>query len=813
MKFDIAVGKNRWEKKWRNETWTWRELKDALRDVRYTSETAKEYRDMDKDQRDRVKDIGGFVGGKIRGGRRLVQNISYRSLITLDIDNATSNFWRVFRMTYAEAAIVYSTHSNTERKPRLRLVMPLDRDVDHAEYEAICRRLADDMGMEMFDHTSFRVHQLMYWPSAPKNGLFEFHAQDGDCLCADDILDTYDDWTDISEWPTSDAENRLVERSLKKQGDPLEKQGIIGAFCRTYTIQEAIEKFLPDEYEETGDGRYTYLHGSTAGGLVIYDDRYAYSHHSTDPSSGQLCNAFDLVRLHLFGLEDEDAKAGTPTTKLPSYLAMLDTVAHDGPTKKTIVRERKQGAAEAFDERGRETPPDDDDARDDLDEGVDPEDWTEGLEIDRKGVAYATADNIALILTHDPKFKDLFAFDEFEQREVFLRNPYWRKVRRTSRGITDKDEAHIRHYLEKVYEISHSAKTRDAIAIVCGRHTIHPVRDYLNSLSWDGEQRLDYMLVDYMGAEPTEYVQTVTRKTMVAAVARVFKPGCKFDHCLVLSGPEGMGKSTLFSRLGGQWFSDSFTGFVGKDAYEQLHGHWIMEMGELAGLKRSEVETVKSFISKQKDDYRAAYGHRSESYLRQCIFIGTTEDQEFLRNINGNRRWWPVEIAKQAPEYDVFRLDEDTIAQLWAEAVALYREGEKLYLDRALEAKAREVRAEHIEADPRQGIVQGYLDAELPKNWTNMGLAERRDWLQSDDELKAKGIERRTRVCVAEVWAECLEGNRKDLTDYTAKSLHYLLKSIPGWRRADGKKARFGIYGMQRYYVRERGGKNGENDV
>lgn len=816
-KLDIATGKSRESTNWKTETWTWPEIVKELEAVKYTVETMREYKDMTPDEKDRIKDIGGFVGGAIQGKRRLNASIMYRSMLTLDIDHAEGNFWRVFKLLYNEAAVVYSTHSHTPKAPRLRLVMPLNRDVDHAEYEALVRRVADDLGMEQFDHTSFRVAQLMYWPSAPKDGDFVFREQRGKWLDVDDVLDTYDDFADIREWPTHPSEKKLVSHSLKKQGDPLEKDGIIGAFCRTYTIQEAIDRFLPDVYDPLGDGRYTYTGGSTAGGLVIYDDKYAFSHHSTDPISGKLVNAFDLVRLHLFGLKDEDARQNTPSTKLPSYLAMLDHVAKDGPTKQVIAKERREQANEAFgqwDDTQRQDndkydsydPPEgkhgDRSRREHKDDNLD---WTEGLEMDRKGQYYATTDNIVLILTHDPAFKDVFAYDEFEHREVLLRSTSWRKVRPMTRDRTERDEAFIRHYLEKVYQISHTSKTRDALSIVCSRNTIHPVRDYLDDLRWDGNPRVEYLLADYMGAEPTEYVQAVTRKTLVAAVARIFKPGIKFDYVLTLSGKEGMGKSSIFDKLAGRWFSDSFTGFVGKDAYEQLQGKWILEMGELAGLRRAEVETAKHFIAKRIDHFRPAYGHLTEAFPRQCIFIATTEDDEFLRNINGNRRWWPVALGVQRADRDIWHhLTNDEIDQIWAEAVELYREGESLHLDKGLEAKAKDVRKGHIEADPREGMIQGYLEQELPENWGEMNVLERRNWLELDEDTRTKGVEVRNRVCIAEIWCECMGKNRGDLSDFNAKQLHYVMKAMTGWRKVEDKKARFGVYGIQKYYVRGR---------
>ena len=164
----------------------------------------------------------------------------------------------------------------------------------------------------------------------------------------------------------------------------------------------------------------------------------------------------------------------------------------------------------------------------------------------------------------------------------------------------------------------------------------HPIKNYLSALKWDGVERLDTLLVDYLGAEDTPYVRAVTRKTLVAAVARIYRPGTKFDSILVLNGSQGIGKSTLFSKLGGSWYSDSLSisDMKDKTAPEKLQGYWILELGELAGIKKMDVETVKSFITRTDDKYRQSYGVSVESHPRSCIIVGTTNsDGGFLRDI------------------------------------------------------------------------------------------------------------------------------------------------------------------------------------
>lgn len=303
----ISLGESRKDTNWRTVTMRWSELVRKLSQTKRTNETMEEYEAMPRDLRGEVKDVGGFVGGPISGGQRKNGNVAFRQLLTLDADYGTLELWDDWELMQGYAACMYSTHSHTPKAPRLRLIIPLSRPCDREEYEAVARKVASWLGMEAFDDTTYEVARLMYWPSTASDGEFIFRSCDGEWLDADAVLASYKNWRDVSEWPVSSRKQKELHAYAERQGDPLEKPGVVGAFNRTYTVTAAIEKFLSDRYLPTAhENRYTYYEGSTIGGLVIYDDDlFAYSHHDSDPCSGRLCSAYDLVRLHLYGELDE----------------------------------------------------------------------------------------------------------------------------------------------------------------------------------------------------------------------------------------------------------------------------------------------------------------------------------------------------------------------------------------------------------------------------------------------------------------------------------------------------------------------------
>lgn len=789
---DLATAHSRIAKKWRNRHWLWSELLQRCSETKRTGETAAEYARMSKEEQSNVKDVGGFVGGYLSGGIRKNANVMYRTVATLDIDYGTINVWDDFTMAFGFAAMIYSTHKHSSKTPRYRLVFPLSRQVSPAEYEPLCRKIAAEIGIDLFDDTTYELPRLFYWPSTSKDADFVFDYQDGPACDVDAILSQYVDYKDVSAWPLSSREGDVIAHEIKKQGDPTEKPGVIGAFCRAYSIEDAIDTFLSDKYEKTGhDGRYTYKLGSVAGGLVCYEGKFAYSHHETDPASKQLCNAFDLCRVHLFGAQDEGSRA-LDVTRKPSYAAMQEFAAKDKAVKLLMARERAQAAADDFDG---------------LDDAELPEDyndeWKAELEYTKSGKLLCNIANIILILENDPALAGHIVHDLFTGMDSAKDGLPWNK---NANQWTDTDDANLRVWLEKHYDITGKEKIADALTAVLTRHSYHPIRDYLNGLTWDGVPRLDRIIIDYMGAEDSELNRAMSRKHFVAAVARVFNPGCKYDYCLIMSGAEGIGKSTLLRVMGGRWFNDSITTLEGKEGMEQLRRAWVVELGELSSIKRSDVEQVKAHLSKQVDIYRAAYARRVLEHPRQCVFCGTTNEALFLKGDTGNRRFWVIPVVAELRKYrdwsEAIRRDRD---QLWAEAVHYYKQGEPLYLSEELEAQAKQRQQDFNDDndDPIVAMLDKYLNTLLPVNWDTMDIQARRSYLRDPDPLQAEGTVKRDKVCAAEFICEQLG---KDMADkdykYLCRRVSKMIGDRPEWERVSSTKHAAKLYGTQRGFRR-----------
>lgn len=789
---DLATAHSRITKKWRNRHWLWSELLQRCSETKRTGETAAEYARMSKEEQSNIKDVGGFVGGYLSGGIRKNANVMYRTVATLDIDYGTVNVWDDFTMAFGFAAMIYSTHKHSSKTPRYRLVFPLSRQVSPAEYEPLCRKIAAEIGIDLFDDTTYELPRLFYWPSTSKDADFVFDYQDGPACDVDAILSQYVDYKDVSAWPLSSREGDVIAHEIKKQGDPTEKPGVIGAFCRAYSIEDAIDTFLSDKYEKTGhDGRYTYKLGSVAGGLVCYEGKFAYSHHETDPASKQLCNAFDLCRVHLFGAQDEGSRA-LDVTRKPSYAAMQEFAAKDKAVKLLMARERAQAAADDFDG---------------LDDAELPEDyndeWKAELEYTKSGKLLCNIANIILILENDPALAGHIVHDLFTGMDSAKDGLPWNK---NANQWTDTDDANLRVWLEKHYDITGKEKIADALTAVLTRHSYHPIRDYLNGLTWDGVPRLDRIIIDYMGAEDSELNRAMSRKHFVAAVARVFNPGCKYDYCLIMSGAEGIGKSTLLRVMGGKWFNDSITTLEGKEGMEQLRRAWVVELGELSSIKRSDVEQVKAHLSKQVDIYRAAYARRVLEHPRQCVFCGTTNEALFLKGDTGNRRFWVIPVVAELRKYrdwsEAIRRDRD---QLWAEAVHYYKQGEPLYLSEELEAQAKQRQQDFNDDndDPIVAMLDKYLNTLLPVNWDTMDIQARRSYLRDPDPLQAEGTVKRDKVCAAEFICEQLG---KDMADkdykYLCRRVSKMIGDRPEWERVSSTKHAAKLYGTQRGFRR-----------
>lgn len=776
--------------KWRNKRMAWAEFAAWMRECRRTPETAGEYAAMPKAERDQAKDGPCYVAGFLKGGRRRKGCVESRSMLVLDADSSDGELWGDFQLLIGTRGLMYPTHSSTDAAPKHRLVVPLSREVSPEEYVPLALKIAETLGFARFDATTYQPERLMYAPSRSADAPFELSEADGPELDPDEWLACYPDWRDASCWPLDGAAER---RRVEKAPDPRQKRGTVGAFCRAFPLEDAVERFLSDVYEPGREGRYTYKGGSSFGGAVAYEGLWMYSNHATDPAGGRLCNAFDLARIHLFGSLDAEAKEGASVTALPSYKAACEWASRLKEVSLELARAAASSAVEDFD----------------VSEGAD-DSWMADLAKDpRSGAILSSAGNIGLVMANDPGLAGKLRRDaESDAIYAVAERLPWRALPRGRDVWADGDDANLRIYMECRYGIVGKLKIDDAVSSAADADPYDPLGEYLDALpEWDGVPRAETLLIDLMGAEDTAYVRAVTRKTLCAAVRRARRPGCKFDYMLILEGAQGLGKSSLFAALAGEWFTDALSLddiAHPKVAAEKLQGRWIAEVAELDGMAKASIERLKGFLTTAEDNYRAAYARRAKGYRRRCIVVGTVNNLDgYLRDATGNRRFWPVRVERSL---DRSRLDESTVAQVWAEAAALLAAGEPLYLSDDVERAAREMQRQAMESDPREGLVQAYLETPVPAGfdaWTG----EERDefWSLRADFGGAEGgpeeaLETRATVSVMEVWHECLRQPTVKPTRNDSYQIAAILRKS-GWEPT-GKTKKLKAYGYVKTYER-----------
>ena len=815
----ISTGRSRKDTAWQPQITTIGELWQRLQTPLRGAEKLAEYLRLPKGMQDDKKDCGGFVAGKLQGGRRKKNAVLSREIITLDMDSVQAYGTEPLLERLHGLGCgwcVYSTRKHTPVGPRLRVLIPLDRAVSPDEYEAIARKIADLIGIEMCDPSTFEAHRLMYWPSCCADTEYVYEYRDAPLTKADNILALYANWHDMTEWPVVPG-TTTTQALAARQGDPESKPGIVGAFCRTYDIQAAMERFIPGVYAETAEpGRFTFTGGSTTGGAVLYDDgKFLYSHHATDPCGGRLVNAFDMVRLHLFGDKDDSAPAGAAINQLPSYHMMMERAKDDDNVATLIAQERAHEAMAELEAIGlteaTESTVGPSTATTEPAAPAEPE-LTEEQQLaevirklekqPRTGQIKSTIDNVRLILENDPRLRGKFALNQFAGRgEVLGRLPWTGTEHR--RLWSDTDSNGLYWYLEKVYGITGRGNIDAALDIHAAAHAFNEVQDYLGRLVWDGTPRLDTLMIDYLGAHDDLYTRAVTRKALVAAVARAMDPGCKFDNMLILCGPQGCGKSTLLDKLSRGWFNDSIRTFEGKEASELLQGVWIVEVAELDAFRRTDVSRIKQFLSLRADRYRAAYGRNVSELPRRCVFFGTCNVVDFLQDTTGNRRFWPVDVNPRCREAAPWDLTDDDIDQIWAEAVNRWRLGEQLFLSGEIEGMAQRRQESHREVDVREDLIREFVLQPVPKDWAAWTIERRRDYWAGTIRGEVGELVPRDRVCVMEVWCEALNGQVKDLHNGESRRINMVLDRMSEWERSDGPMAQ-GPYKRQRGFVRRK---------
>lgn len=805
----ISEANNRMSKQWATVEITWSAFVERLGKPKITNESIDEFLSFPKSKQDELKDVGGFVGGELSSSLRRNSSVKSRSLITLDLDNlAYQDDVEIVKKlnSFGCAFAVYSTRKHQKTKPRIRVIIPLAVDVTAEEYEPIARKVASLIGMRYCDPTTFQAVRLMYWPSHSKDSDYVYEYADKRMLDGKAVLKMYENWRDVRQWPEVPEAAKLYQGMLKHQENPLEKEGVVGAFCRRYSILQAIDEFLPGVYEACDvEDRLTFVGGSTTAGAIIYGDGlFLYSHHATDPCSQKLVNAFDLVRLHKFGYQDISSDPETPPARLPSYMAMKDFIIHRTKVAGDILNERMEKAIKEFSvvpyvkEEKVET------VEAELVE--EDEEWKNHIIWNKDGTkAAATLSNIMLILRNDNSLKYKIFLDEFSSRLMVREGVVWNKsFEGEDRIWTDADDAGIRWYFESAYGIVGVNKIYDGITLIAEENKENKVASRIQRILWDGTRRLETLFIDYLGCEDNSYTREVASKSLVAAARRAIFGGCKWDNMPILIGPQGVGKSTFLRILGMDWYNDSIENLEGKEASEMIQGSWIVEMGELRGMRKSEINSVKNFLSREDDIFRAAYGRRTQRYPRRCVFFGTANDYNFLRDETGNRRFWPIDTFIHKPEKSIFTDLKDEIDQIWAEASELAKtESYSLILSKDAQNKADAEQEAHKEENVKTGMILDYLNKKIPKNWNTMPLFAKRDYLR-EYEINSKTMDdliERDKVCALEIWEEALGNDRRFMKKSDSIEISNILSTLRGWERIK-TSARFGEYGTQKGYKR-----------
>lgn len=694
--------------------------------------------------------------------------VKTRSMLSLDIDKATADFYDLVELTFPYAAILHSTFQSTPDEPRYRLLIPLDREVMPDEYIELAKSVMQDLGKEQFDPSTTEPERYMFKPAADNRDWYQHLVLGGDALPVDEVLADFEE----------DLSAKEIPRPTKNKRNPFDIDGIIGAFNTAYQDDWdlLIEKYeLP--YQKIDDSRY-HLIGSRAEagmGPISGVPGFVYSHHANDPAYGKTCSAFDLVRLHRFGELDEDSKPQTPVNKLPSHEAMVE-LATDDPRALTAMVGSDFSA--------------------EMDDEALANDWRVKIRRTKTGVFRDVISNWDLVVKNDPVF-GLFVYNELSLSPETTGDLPWRKVTNSNRIITNVDRWQMVYYIEREYDFRTTRAFMDSqIDMAAGSRVINPVRDYLDSLVWDKIPRVEECLP---GVVPTEYTRRVARKSLVAAVARMFEPGCKWDHTLVLYGNEGLGKSWWIDKMA-KGYSASLGPLDNKDTLLAMQRSWIMMSDEGHSLRKADADVQKEFLTKTHDVFRMPYDRETLVHPRHCVIWSTTDNDTILRRQEGNRRFLIVHCEHKV---DFEAITDDYVDQLWAEAVYLYRAGELLYLDEAESKSAALERERFVEEDALAGLISEYLDQLVPEDWWERSIEARLQWLDGRaNGFEKEGTMRIDRTCSTQIWVEALgrrigDHRRTDLLDITSA-----LKRLPGWESSKSS-IRLPGYGPQQVFVRK----------
>lgn len=713
------------------------------------------------------KECGNYLMGKLRGTRRNKDTVVSRGILALDSDGAPEDFIDLLKNYLGETTFAaHTTFSSTPQERHWRALIPLSRDVTPAEYRAAVDLIMDGVGREFFDSGSHEPERYMFRPAAqdPKN--YQHISVEGKLLNPDEFLKGLEEEILGKE---------SMGRGTRKR-DPRTLGGAAGAFNRVFDFDEAIEEYdLP--YEWVDAQRWILVGSSSEPGLQRFDgDLFVQSYHENDPALGEVCSAFDLVRLHRFKHLDAKAKPNTPVHKLPSHQAMEELAI-----KNKKVQEEVMG-----DDFSDEIPDDASDL------------WTDKIRLNPKtGIPLDVSKNWELIRDNDSVL--LGISENVLSLAIETKTDFpWRGESMNS-TLTPADWFELQNHIENTYRIRPAKEQLRNMVLTRGqRNSFNPVLEYLSKLEWDGVERLETCLP---GVKPTSYSRMVARKCLAAAVARAYEPGIKWDHILVLQGGEGIGKTGWIDAMA-RGFKTTLGRLDSKDTLLSAHQAWIVTADEGHVFRQSESEALKEFMTRTHDEFRRPYAEETLSYPRRFVVWSTTNDKSFLRDEDGNRRYLPVQC-----EYEVSldSLTDEYVGQIWAEAKHVwFNEREPLFLDRKETTVAKDVQREFTEDTGEMGEILMYLERLVPKNWGRMSVEERKEWIresEASDSFAEKGTKRIMRVCSKQIAEETSISRTGGPRIGDLRRITFILDKLPGWTRAKGRP--YGpVYGQQIWFER-----------
>lgn len=420
------------------------------------------------------------------------------------------------------------------------------------------------------------------------------------------------------------------------------------------------------------------------------------------------------------------------------------------------------------------------------------ENWKKNLATDSYGNPVRSISNLRLIFTLDENLSQI-RYDTFCQDDVCF-CPLFRNV--NGNKIDEESAGKIQDYLERTYRIRLTQnKVFEMLKTTSSERSFNPVQEFITQEAWDGQSRIGTTIIDYLGAEDNPLVREQTKLWFVAAVTRVFNPGCKFDNVLTLPGPQGIGKSTFFKAISGRWFNNSFSFASGdKEKVETITNGWIIEISELNGLKRAnDAEAAKAFLSRCSDYMRPAYGHKVVEFMRHNVFAATTNEANFLQGDNGNRRWWIIPVKGNGHVSDWLDKLQCSVPQLWAEAYAYYRQGMKLYLSPDMENEANEVQMQHsnILVDPIMEDIEMYLEREVPIQYASWMIPTRLAYQKGAYSEPNSTMTSLNMVCARQIIEELPNDLvRRNSSKYTSQYINRLMSMIPNWKRSEQEKVK-----------------------